>query len=176
MQYKTFSTKWGDPTFGTESGEIEWSMDLLGGLKIRSGYDVDDLEQATRAAFDRWEEVANIDFTEVNSGADLTISTGVLAGGTVGQARWGGFPSTRWGEITMDEEPRWAPYGQGGTDWYAVMLHEIGHIMGLDHFNDVNQIMNPFVAADFSISSVSTCFKFWLGACSLAQPDVRTLN
>ncbi len=147
MSYNTYPQKWGDPTFGTPSGEIEWSMNLSSGLRIASGYDRQDLEDATRAAFDRWEEVAGLDFTEVSSGADVTISTGLLSGSTVGQANWGGYPSYNYGRITMDTEPLWSPNGGfNTTDFYAVMLHEIGHVIGLDHVNDTSEIMNGYIS------------------------------
>ena len=65
MSYNIRSQKWGDPTRGTESGEIEWSLDLSGGLKMASGFSMNDFTGAMQAAFDKWESVADIDFTYV---------------------------------------------------------------------------------------------------------------
>jgi hypothetical protein len=103
-------------------------------------------------AFGRWEEVASIDFTYVESGpSDISVQTGLLEGSTVGLARWGlmgrdGLDQVTWGEVTMDTEVTWSPNGGSGTvDFFAVALHEIGHILGLDHVNDASEIMNGSV-------------------------------
>ena len=31
--------------------------------------------------------------------------------------------------------------------WHALLLHELGHAVGLDHVSDVTQLMNPFVTS-----------------------------
>jgi predicted Zn-dependent protease len=40
----------------------------------------------------------------------------------------------------------WALVDVSGTgyDLLSVFLHELGHMLGLAHVNDVNEIMNPF--------------------------------
>ena len=78
MSYNIRSQKWGDPTRGTESGEIEWSLDLSGGLKMASGFSMNDFTGAMQAAFDKWESVADIDFTYVGGagGAERTSFEG----------------------------------------------------------------------------------------------------
>ena len=38
------------------------------------------------------------------------------------------------------------PMTWGGDGWGAIVLHEIGHVVGLDHVEDVDQLMYPVVA------------------------------
>jgi len=81
------------------------------------------------------------------------VGTEYLAGDVVGYATYSytvytGIDRITEGAIVFDTEETWAPYGIGGTDFYAVALHEIGHIIGLGHVDDITEIMNPYISAD----------------------------
>lgn len=73
-----------------------------------------------------------------------------LAGGTVGLGgssyRYGtGMPAEYVrGGVSLDAT--WVPAGnatQRSRQWADVLLHELGHVIGLDHVNDRTQVMNP---------------------------------
>lgn len=152
MPYNAGDLKWGVPVLGEPSGTITWSADYVDALNFSSSYDAGDFNAALLDAFDTWENVASIDFQMVSSGADVTVGTESL-GGAAGTAffTFDGNPGLSQifaGEITFNSDLVWAPYGNGGIDFYAVALHEIGHIIGLGHVNDINEIMNPVIYAD----------------------------
>ena len=158
MYYTSYGTKWGDPDFGTESGQIFWSSDLTSGLQFGAGDSVSEFDGTLQSAFDAWESVSGLDFTYVSSGAsDITVIVDAMPsaypGSVVGYANWSANGTTiTSGTLTFDEEEFWAPNGEGsGTvDFFAVALHEIGHLIGLDHYipspGDPAQIMNSSIS------------------------------
>jgi len=156
MYYEIYGRKWGDPDYGTESGEITWSADLGSNFQFDGGDTQAEFDAALQDAFDAWETIADIDFKYVSSGdADINVIVDEVDGqsyGTVGFATWGGGTSVTNGTVTLDEAEDWAPTGDGGIDFYAVSLHEIGHILGLAHYipesGDPAQIMNSSVSVD----------------------------
>lgn len=153
MPYQTADIKWGDPVYGQPSGTVTWSADYVSELGIAAGFNSTDINAALSAAFDRWESVAAIDFQYVATGGDVTVIAGSL-GAAAGTAYYTfgsnpGLSEIFSGEITFNSDLTWSPYGgSGGVDFHAVALHEIGHIIGLDHVNDVSEIMNPVIYGD----------------------------
>jgi Ca2+-binding RTX toxin-like protein len=87
--------------------------------------------QAARDALKLWSQVANITFTEVSSGGKLQF-------GTNQQSNSSGYaylpePGVSATQMYLDKD---APYNQvytTGSYGPSVMLHEIGHMLGLKH-------------------------------------------
>ena len=118
----------------------------------------------TRRAFKIWEKHANITFSESTTGYNILISFGSdqhlnhlsatkcgysfdKKGGVLAHAY---FPSKFdiVKEIHIDEDENWSfdleNVPQDATSLLAVLTHEIGHVLGLDHSSQENSIMNPF--------------------------------
>lgn len=160
MPYTVRLLKWGTPDFGVESGPIRWTSELDDDLTFDTSlYELADFEEALRGAAMRWESVAAIDFVEVDGTVDVDIRAIVedLPGESAGQSTWYreslpgidrlvGDPDAT---LAFDSEIVWAPYGgEHGYDFYAVALHEFGHLIGLAHVNDPTEVMNPTVYVD----------------------------
>ncbi|MDA8585288.1 M10 family metallopeptidase domain-containing protein [Rhodobacteraceae bacterium] len=151
--------KWGEPEFGTPSGVITWNADLSG-LTSSTG-NVSDLEDSLEDAFQVWEGVAAVNFAQSVSNADVPIGSAALeqfAGlneSTLGLARTTelfDFSQPVTSAIYFDSTGRtWSPGPDNDPEtdnFFAVALHEIGHIIGLDHVEDPNQIMNQKLFAE----------------------------
>ena len=155
MSYNAGDYKWGENELGTPSGEIIWTSDLSSGLTFDDvDHDIEDFQAALQAAFDAWEDVSGVDFTySSGSDGDVDVVMGALSGSTVGLASYSYYPQDGIdtifdSTITMDSLEGWAPYGEDDLSFYAVALHEIGHILGLGHVNDTSEIMNPYISTN----------------------------
>jgi len=157
MSYSLMDAKWGTPTMGQSSGQILWTSSLDSSLDYNSSlYSAADFDTSLASAFQAWEDVASVDFeyTTNVAAADVVVGMGALPGSTVGRAAmtFSVLPGTDRiidADITMDNLETWSPDGEGGgTDFFAVAAHEIGHAIGLEHVNDPTELMNPVLSTD----------------------------
>ncbi|MGJ8622042.1 MAG: matrixin family metalloprotease [Yoonia sp.] len=149
----TANIKWGNDVRGAESDEITWSFNLAG-LSIVAGSAMAEFNALVFDAFDTWAAIAGLNFRFVSggSGSDIDIDVASLAGSTIGIANTfynpndsnnNGLVEIASSDISMDADVTWLPDGEGGSfTFIQVLLHEIGHALGLNHFNVSDSIMN----------------------------------
>ena len=164
-----YGTSWGDTptTVGDAGGVVTWSLAGIGYDIVSafggSGTSTDyaalgfDVQATISAAFDAWATYGNIEFMQVedsggNPGtshmADIRVFFGSIPGSTIGLAY---YPSS-WsesmlaGDMLLDTD--------AGNDWannqanfFGLVLHEIGHALGLGHDDSgVQSIMTSFLS------------------------------
>lgn len=158
--------KWGDPTFGT-GATITWS---LMETSVSCPLPAECPESATtplssflpagyqaeiQRAFDTWAAVANLTFINVTDGG------AALGTETVGNIRIGAlniddplgvlayayYPPSNggaWaGDMILDSSENWS-IGSSGFDLFSIVLHELGHSLGLDHTDVEEAVMYPY--------------------------------
>jgi len=145
--------KWGTPTLGESGGNVQWNMDLSEGLVFNEElYETSDFEDAMRAAFDAWEDVADINFVESLGDAEISVGMRPLDEEIIGLAeltfiKLPGTDQFISADLSLDSDEEWAPFGETDLNFYAVAAHEIGHALGLLHVDDPTQLMNAFLTA-----------------------------
>jgi len=135
--------KWGSPELGTAGGTVTWAVDdSISQTEL----------QSINAAFAEWSEVANIQFQQVASTADASIdfANSALDGagnvlGVTGYSFSGG--QLQGAEIQFDTGDNLS-----GSDFSLVAIHEIGHAIGLGHFNGDDAVMNS--TANFDLNGL----------------------
>ncbi|WP_316207633.1 MULTISPECIES: FG-GAP-like repeat-containing protein [unclassified Bradyrhizobium] len=146
--YNLEGVKWGNPTFGTAGGLVTWAVDA----SIPAAF----IDYIT-AAFADWAKFANVQFQEVASTAtaDIDFSLGSIDGldKILAQTQyWYSGSSLVTAKIEFDSGEGW--HSASGTEistdnvnFYVVALHEIGHALGLDHYNSTPAVMNAYYNA-----------------------------
>ena len=143
VDYSLEGAKWGSPELGTAGGTVTWAVDAS----------ISQVElQSINAAFAEWSEVADIQFQQVSSTAnsDIDFSNSALDGagnvlGVTGFSYSGGQLQSA--DIKFDSGDNLT-----GSDFSLVAIHEIGHAIGLGHYNDDDAVMNS--TANFDLNGL----------------------
>lgn len=162
MNFALFSQgrKWGSFAYGSSGGDVPWSFwrGSVGGEGFPySGVFSTVMQADTRRALDAWEAIANINFIEVPDGtfpaqSGLRLGLGALdgRGNDLAFAHRKNYSNntTRAAEIIVDTAEGWhirngVLVNSYGTSFYSIVLHEIGHTLGLAHYSGALAVMNP---------------------------------
>lgn len=154
--------KWGAPTLFSSASAITYAF-----TKPRwDGYQISNAEyqNAIAEAFAEWENVADITFVQRPDGADADIELYLdfIGDNTLAYAAFyqdlsqGSMATAQDGEIVFST----FEYGINGPSspeilagFKTVALHEIGHIIGLDHSDDPGDLLYPYYDPDRSTLS-----------------------
>lgn len=146
VNYALEGPKWGSAGRGTAGGTVTWAVD--GTIPASFLGDIG-------AAFADWSKYANISFQQVatTAAAKIDFSLGFIDGfsNVLAEATYyysGSALVSAAIEFDIGEGwhgPNGAVSSNSGADFFLVALHEIGHAIGLDHYNAGPAVMNSYL-------------------------------
>lgn len=124
-----------------------------------------DIKSAISRAFDLWSSVIPVSFKQLQGGDKSDITIKWVAGyhedgysntfdGPNGVLAHAFYPED--GRMHFDEDEVWVVNkdSQIGWDLFSVALHEIGHLIGLDHSDKVESIMYAYMPTGIKFSGL----------------------
>lgn len=147
-----------NPALATPGGirDIRRAFELTGeasGLRFVYDGTTDEPYDPDRASYqperygERWAPIliswTNEPLTDVVAGAEGTRP--IAAAGSRFEVNAHGAPVFVTGHAVFDSSWTEIPAGFGGQTWGQAMLHELGHVLGLDHVDDPASVMNPVI-------------------------------
>ena len=143
VDYVLEGPRWGTGSAGSSGGTITWAV--VG--SVPAGF-----TPIIAAAFADWTAHANIAFQQVSAtaGASIVFADSAIDGlsNTLGTTNYSYSGSQfQSATVTFDSGENWHASGNhiistNNVDLFLVALHEIGHAIGLDHYNATPAVMN----------------------------------
>ena len=120
---------------------------------------------------DRWAPIL-IGWAPDLGRSDLPEATPIGLGGSIPEVNDDGKAVLVSGEIVFDADYTEIPSGFGGETWGQAMLHEIGHVLGLAHYDSPDSVMNPMLGRRAAVWGAGDKAGLWLQG--LGSPCVTT--
>ncbi|MFM7131293.1 MAG: matrixin family metalloprotease [bacterium] len=160
--YSISSNQWSDKsliTYSIPSDGVFWYSGVNQMNSVLSSQLGSDWQKVVAEVFDKWTRSADIDIAQVpDKGGDGDYQAASQGASQFGDIRIGGFSFnenplrvlamtsspppdgwTRAGDVQINLDNNWTD--GGAYDFRTVLLHELGHSLGLDHVSDTGSIM-----------------------------------
>ena len=139
--------RWGAGARGTSGGTVTWAID--GTIPVS-------FVNIIQSAFSAWASYGNINFQQgsATSAANIKFTLDAIDGQSniLATTNYSYVDQTmKSATVKFDTGESWHPssgkiISSQGADLYVVALHEIGHAIGLDHYNAKTEVMNSYIS------------------------------